>query len=149
MDAGIMVNGGSSSTAATVNGNSGVAVYNAGGSLTLTNFGTITVTGSTGKPAIRLATIGATPNSITNFGTISGNLATGIYQQKGGVITNGSSGASTALISGATFGVQIIGGTETVTNFGTIKATGSLGVGVFSAVGVYLAAGGSVSNGAS
>src|SRR6266536_5967599 len=125
-----MDNGGSASTVATVNGNSGVGVYNAGGSLTLTNFGTITVTGSTGKPAVRLATIGTTPNSITNFGTITGNLATGIYQQKGGVITNGANGTTTALIAGATFGVDITGGSGTVTNFGSIEGTGGFGVGV-------------------
>src|SRR5712691_13437909 len=96
MDAGVMVNGSSGSTAALVNGNSGVAVYNAGGSLTLTNYGTITVTGS-GGPAVKLTTVGTTPNSISNFGTIVANLATGIDLQKGGLVTN----ASTGVISGA------------------------------------------------
>ncbi|MGC2415687.1 MAG: hypothetical protein WA459_23690, partial [Stellaceae bacterium] len=140
LDGGVLVNGGSASTAATIDGDAGVAVYNAGGSLTLTNFGLITVTGSNGRPAVRLDTVGTTANSISNFRTISGNLATGIYQEEGGVITNGSSGAGTALIVGGPFGIDITGGAATVTNFGTIAGTGSAGTGVF------LAAGGTVTN---
>src|SRR5438552_1860183 len=70
LDAGVLINGASGVTGATIDGNGGAGVYNAGGSLTLTNFGTITVTGANGAPAVRLATTGTTANSITNFGRI-------------------------------------------------------------------------------
>src|SRR5712691_3552838 len=127
MDAGVMFNGVSGSTAATVNGNSGVAVYNAGGSLTLTNYGTITVTGSTARPAVKLTTVGLTPNSISNFGTIAANLATGIDLQKGGLVTNAGGGVisgSTAIVVGdlaatVTDAGTIIGSAGTAVAFGT------------------------------
>ena len=123
LDGGGLINGGSSSTAALILGNSGVAVYNAGGSLTLANYGRIIVDGSTGKPAVKLTTTGTTPNSILNYGTIAANLATGVYLQKGGVVSNAAGG----VISGAT-AIQVGSAPATITNAGTI--IGSAGTAV-------------------
>lgn len=60
----------------------------------------------------------------------------------GGKVTNGTSLDVGAVISGQT-GVQISGAAGTVTNFGTIEGQG-VGSGAY---GVYLRAGGSVTNG--
>ncbi len=123
LDGGGLINGGSSSTAALIDGKSGVAVYNAGGSLTLANYGRIIVDGSTGKPAVKLTTTGTTPNSVVNYGTIAANLATGIYLQKGGLVTNAAGG----VISGAT-AIEVGNAAATITNAGTI--IGSAGTAV-------------------
>ena len=61
----------------------------------------------------------------------------------GGRVTNGKSGSPTGLISGQVAGVLIGGAAGTAVNFGTIAGTGD------NSYGVYLAAGGSVTNGQS
>ena len=83
--------------------------------------------------------------TVSSFGTIeaTGSLVDGVYLATGGRVSNGASGAGTALITAAGYGVEINGSSGTVANFGSIEGTGSFGV------GVYLVAGGSVTNGAS
>ncbi|MGC2413234.1 MAG: hypothetical protein WA459_11135, partial [Stellaceae bacterium] len=64
----------------------------------------------------------------------------GVYLGLGGSVTNGQSGSSSGLISGATYGVKFEHA-GTVANFGTITGSNNSGV--------YLRAGGSVTNGQS
>jgi hypothetical protein len=78
--------------------------------------------------------------TIENLGTISGNgnAGTGISLAAGGTVTNGQSGATGALISGYYNGIVVSGAPGTVVNYGSVLAG--------QANGVYLAAGGSVTN---
>ncbi|MGC2412099.1 MAG: hypothetical protein WA459_05315 [Stellaceae bacterium] len=83
--------------------------------------------------------------TVANFGTITAASTggVGVVLYAGGSVTNGGTGVINASISGGSFGVYIRGGIGTVSNFGTItEASGS-------GFGVELAAGGSVTNGAS
>jgi hypothetical protein len=79
------------------------------------------------------------PWSLTNLGTIKSSAfyADSVHLTAGGVLTNGQSDSTTALIAGPGNGVDISGGGGTVTNFGTIETGG---------YGVRLAAGGTVTN---
>ena len=80
-----------------------------------------------------------------NFGTIvslNGGTATGVYLGKGGQITNGSDADTVATIEGS-YGAHINNAVGTVSNFGSIIATGPS-----RAPGVYLS-GGLVTNGSS
>jgi hypothetical protein len=88
--------------------------------------------------------ISGSAGTVTNYGTISGTgtSGSGVHLYAGGTVTNGADGATAALITGADSGVNITGAAGTVTNAGTITATGAYGVGVF------LDLGGSVTNGA-
>ena len=66
--------------------------------------------------------IAGSSGTVTNFGTIQspgGN--SGVYTALGALVTNGASGATTALIDG-NFGVDIarLGGSGTLVNFGTV-----------------------------
>ncbi len=81
--------------------------------------------------------------SITNYGQIStsGHYAHGVYLKNGGAVTNGSTAATGATITGYDQGVQAEGGAATIANFGTISSTSPNGV------GIGLLAGGSVTNG--
>jgi hypothetical protein len=78
--------------------------------------------------------------TITNLGTVKSTAfnADCVHLTAGGVLTNGQSDSTTALIAGQGNGVDISGGSGTVTNFGTIETGG---------YGVRLAAGGTVTNG--
>ncbi|MEJ0019026.1 MAG: Hint domain-containing protein [Acetobacteraceae bacterium] len=75
--------------------------------------------------------------TVTNFGTIIGRSLFGIDLRDGGTVTNGASGAASAYVYGASYGVAIDfvnaaaapNVTGTVTNFGTISG-GATGVGV-------------------
>jgi hypothetical protein len=77
--------------------------------------------------------------TITNLGTVksTGYAADGVHLTAGGVVTNGQSDSTTALIGGPGNGVDISGSSGTVTNFGTIQS---------GSYGVRLAAGGTVTN---
>jgi hypothetical protein len=102
-----------------------------GGAATITNLGTIEQTSS--------------------FAVINGrNLApTAVELFGGGTVTNGQSGLSVGLIDAGWDGVVLSNLPGTVTNFGTIRSTGSLASpSGFSAAGVILEAGGTVFNGA-
>lgn len=73
---------------------------------------------------------------VQNEGTISGS--TGVYVGSG-TVDNGTSTAFAGLISGVVNGVWVGAGTGIVSNFGTIQASGG--------VGVYLEAGGTLVTG--
>jgi hypothetical protein len=83
--------------------------------------------------------------TVANFGTITEARTSGVGVDLffGGSVTNGATGEINASINGGIFGVYIRGGIGTVSNFGTITAASTSGV------GVELAAGGRVVNGAS
>ncbi len=84
--------------------------------------------------------------SIYNYGTTDGGTD-GIRLQQGGSVTNGASGAtSTALISGAAYGVYIKSGGGTVTNYGTVIETGGHPSITGSYSGVLINGAGSVAN---
>jgi hypothetical protein len=78
--------------------------------------------------------------TIDNYGAIIGNGRSGVYLASGGNVTNGASNATSALITGGTYGVVILGAAGTVANDGTIIA---------SKYSVLLESGGSVVNGSS
>jgi hypothetical protein len=80
---------------------------------------------------------------VTNFGSIIGNDNYGVFLKAGGSVTNGAALDQTALVNGLYGAVDIDGAAGTVANFGTLAANnGHLGI------GVYLQAGGSLTNGA-
>ena len=81
---------------------------------------------------------------VTNFGTIlatSKTTGTGVALFGVGTVVNGATNTPMACIGGYYEGVMIRGANASVSNFGKITATSTLGV------AVYLAAGGSVTNG--
>jgi hypothetical protein len=76
-----------------------------------------------------IAVYGASADTVTNFGTISG-LSAGVGLIDGGLVTNGGSTVRTALIESYT-GI-VASGTATVVNFGTIKGSSqALNIGSF------------------
>jgi hypothetical protein len=85
---------------------------------------------------------------VTNLGAITAAGSSGIGVHAGGAarVLNGNAADTTALISGVSAGVQI-GGSGTLTNYGTVQATAAAGVPGFASVGAVLADGGSVVNG--
>jgi hypothetical protein len=96
---------------------------------TITNSGTITAT-STGSEAYGIKSRGST-NTITNSGTITastsgeGNDAFGIYNASstGSAITNSGTITVTSRTGYQAMGIYNSGGTNTITNSGTITAT--------------------------
>src|SRR5205807_2602740 len=89
---------------------------------TVTNFGTIEATRSTGN-GVFLGT--NTPHgTVTNNGTIkaTGTSGSGVELQAGGTVFNGASGSTAALISGAP-GITVLGAAGTVINYGTIASS--------------------------
>lgn len=96
-------------------GLNGVLATNAGTSITITNFGTIQGTGA-GSTGISADTL-----TLTNHGTVSGD--------DNGVFTNGTAAITNyGTITGGSRGLDIA--TANVVNYGTIRATGNLGVGI-------------------
>jgi hypothetical protein len=112
------------------------AIYGAPGfAWTVANLGTIQGTGG-GTP---------TPPGAGDTGAdLDSRPGAGVHLTGGGVVTNGQSGSSTGLIKGGAAGVNIEGASGNVTNFGRIESSDS-----DFAAGVYLQAGGSVTNGES
>ena len=72
------------------------------------------------------------PGTITNSGLLEAPNGYGIFLRSGGTITNGSTAATGARITGGVDGVKLgAHGPGTVDNFGTIASTGTTaGVGV-------------------
>jgi hypothetical protein len=131
---------------------SGVSI---GGSGTVTNGGTISVSG--GGYGVHLAGGGAVTNSgsvtggedgvliegapgqINNTGAISANVDDGAALFDGGTVANGSAGSIEGLAGPVAAGVFIEGGSGNLQNNGVVKGN---------KFGVLLTAGGSVTNGA-
>jgi glycosyltransferase involved in cell wall biosynthesis len=80
--------------------------------------------------------------AVANDGTITATNNIGVYLQPGGQVTNSASGT----IAGGAWGVFIYGADGTVENSGTIRNLGSDSPNPFSEAGVYLRAGGLVTN---
>ncbi len=147
---GTVINGQSGSTvAAAYIGGAGEAidVRNAAGSVA--NYGTIhgvgdgvfledggavtngasgaTSAGITGSNGVNVATASGT---VSNDGTISGVSGDGVFLGAGGNVINGADNptASTALITGSSYGIDVRGNGGTVTNYGTLQSI--LGYGV-------------------
>jgi hypothetical protein len=101
----------------------------------------ITATGYVEGPGIYSPDGATAAYTIINDGRVKG-ASRGIYLSNGGSVTNGSDADTTASITGTKAGLEIAGAAGAVVNFATISgAAGTAGV------GVYLAAGGSLTNG--
>ncbi|HEV8680650.1 MAG TPA: calcium-binding protein [Stellaceae bacterium] len=187
---GVVNNGAPGSTAATVTGTSGNAINIAGGLGTVSNFATVSVSGTSaavsiidggrvtnGSAAVTNALITGNgtgvyfashaPATATNFGKIlaigtlrgtgvaldgggtlfnAGTITTAapasvaavVYVHGSAIVTNGTNGAIKGLIAGPGTGILFRGGTGTVTNYGSILSSTSNGL--------YLNGGGSVTN---
>ena len=144
---GTVVNYGSIESSGT---NSGGVSLQAGGNVTNAAGGLIDGPQFGVNIGVNNGASGLGAGTIANFGTILG--AAGVNLQAGGSVINGGSGNTAALIEGVSQAVQIgfsnlfnggtvVGGVGTVSNLGTILATGSSGG------GVNLQGGGSVING--
>jgi hypothetical protein len=167
LSGGTIINGSAGDRAAAIQGASaGLIVTSAAGAVT--NYGAVRATGTAGvailltegglvvngsaadTAAIIAGTVGVQvrtlAGTIRNFGAIHGGaIAAGgalgaIYLSGGGVVTNGATIDTTAVIDGY---VAVSAGliAATVTNFGRIGDAGSL-------IGVELQAGGAITNGA-
>ena len=124
-----------SGTGAFISGNFGIKVL--GGAATVTNQGSIVGKTNSG---VYLGDGGQVTNSTTghiggavnavvglnvaigvlNQGSIAGTAKAGIYLNAGGTVTNSG---TAALISGAKYGIEIVGGAATVIDQGTISGT--------------------------
>ncbi len=141
---GTVINGQSGSTvAAAYIGGAGEAIdiTNAAGSVA--NYGTIhgagdgvflehggavtngasgaTSAGITGSNGVNVANASGT---VSNDGTISGVSGDGVFLGAGGNVINGADNptASTALITGSSYGIDVRGNGGTVTNYGTLQS---------------------------
>ena len=105
-------------------------IQNFGGAVTLSNAGHVTASGTAGI-AINVYSYGASTNtSITNSGTISavgGDAALGV--KMAGNLTNLTGG----VVEGASRAILPFG--ATITNSGSIQATGTAGIGIYSFAG--------------
>jgi hypothetical protein len=121
-------------------GTSGAGIDIAGNGLITNGAGTPTTWLIEGASGIVVDNNG----TVVNDGTILGTAGSGIYIQNGGSVANGSAAETGRGILGVTVGVDINGGSGaagTVTNYGSIGATGA------ASTGVADRAGGSVLNG--
>ena len=116
---GSLTNGSVTDTVASISGLNAGVVFGAHAPGTLANFGTILCTDTT-------------------IGTAS---FAGVFAGSDAVVINGAANSTVALIAGYYAGVQIHGTAANVTNFGEVTASGTGGI------GVYLSAGGTVTNG--
>ena len=153
---GTVINGQSGSTvAAAYIGGAGEAIdiTNAAGSVV--NYGTIhgagdgvfledggavtngasgaTSAGITGSSGVNVATASGT---VSNDGTISGVSGDGVFLGAGGNVVNGAGNptASTALITGSSYGIDVRGNGGTITNYGTLQGTISYGARLYGGV---------------
>ncbi|MGI8840253.1 MAG: beta strand repeat-containing protein [Caulobacteraceae bacterium] len=163
---GRIVNGAATDTVATIEGDFGVLGRNA--AVSVANFGTVqsyagveatvylqgygsTVTNGAagdksalivGASGVSIGAAGASVDTVTNYATITGQSSTGVRLQGAGTVTNGGGADRSALIEGATTGVQAFG-VATVRNFGTVTGAGY----GYSGYGVHMLAGGTLANG--
>ncbi len=160
--AGRVTNGATNATGAVISGSHfGVEIQNSAG--TVVNFGSITSSADTGiwlhAGTITNGPSGAThalisgpfdgvfvavgKGTVNNYGTVvGGNSNDGVCLYAGGFVANGRKGATTALISGYAWGVEVQNSAGTVLNFGTVESTGTSGF----TSGVFLKAGGTVTD---
>jgi len=111
----------SGTIAATAAGGIGVHLYGTSG--VVTNAGVI----AAGGYGVRFDSAG----TVTNLGAITGTTGLGVFIGRGGSVANGNAGATGKSITGASFGVEFfIYGSDTLSNFGTIAATATSGIGV-------------------
>jgi hypothetical protein len=117
---------------------------------TITNGSTIAtsakITG--GVDGVKIGIHGS--GTVSNFGTIASTSTAqgvGVLALANADVVNGSTADTSALISGYFDGVQINGTGATVSNFGTILATGTSTIVGSSSFGVYLTKGGAITNG--
>jgi hypothetical protein len=136
-DGGGVTNGSNTDTAATIYGRTnGVDIYGASGAVI--NYGTIkTWTGA--ESYYYTFDSGTDGKFVVNSGENAVDL------KSGGQVINGSSDDTTALLY-SRYGVSISGGLGTVSNFGTIKSTGTAYLN-YAMTGISLYDGGSVTNG--
>jgi hypothetical protein len=79
--------------------------------------------------------------TLKNDGKIVGKSGDGVYIGGAGIVDNGSSGERGRSISGVSAGIEISGGTGTISNYGSISASGTAGD------GAWLRLGGTLTNG--
>jgi hypothetical protein len=139
----------------TVIGGAGVGVYRGGPGAYLLEGGTIDNSGeivggaggatSPGGASSASGVIMARHGTLTNIGTVAGGagaLGAGVILLSGGVVANGDTGHTDALVTGYD-GVQFGGaGTGSLSNAGTIEGTGAAG-----GYGLELGVGDSANNG--
>jgi len=147
---GTLVNGSVTTPSTTIEGYTGVQVSGAAG--LITNFGQIEALGSSGQAGIALAVGGTISNgatnaqkalisgqygvvfgaagALTNFGAVEGTAADGAQFTQGGNVANGAATDTTALIEGATAGIDFLAKAGTVTNFGTVVTSSTAGAAV-------------------
>ncbi len=151
LGSGTVINGAGGATAASISGYNGVAIgtNSLSPSGTVTNLGTITgvgydgvafgaggtVTNGAGNASALISGVfyGVNINGsggVTNDGRIVGTMVGGVGILGNGTVTNGASGATAASITGGDYGVSIAFASATVTNYGTIAATGASGIGI-------------------
>jgi len=126
----------------TITGVASDAVYLGSGTVQNGESGDVTAL-INGGPADNGVWIGAGGGTVANFGTITGGGASGVYLQGGGVLTNGASSDTTALVSGAVQGV-LLRQSGAVFNDGTILANGSNTL--QKVIGAFLVDGGTIEN---
>ncbi|MFZ3235433.1 MAG: hypothetical protein WA184_08705, partial [Stellaceae bacterium] len=132
---GSVSNGAAGAASASITG-PGTAIYINNAAGTVTNFGRVATTST----AVGTGVVFEDGGSLTNFGTVQNTFTTdsGVYFHGAGSVTNGKTGTSVGLISGAGNGVAVRGGAGTVTNSATIEGGNKNGV--------YLTGGGNVTN---
>ncbi|HXV01269.1 MAG TPA: hypothetical protein VG166_12305 [Caulobacteraceae bacterium] len=83
------------------------------------------------------------PGTLRNFGTVGGIGASGIgvELESGGVVVNGAAGDHAATLIGAEFGLLVVNAAGTLSNYGTVRATGT------SSIGAAFTEGGTITNG--
>ena len=116
------------------------------------NSGMITAAGSNSY-GIEIFSSTLSGTTVTNLGTViatgTGSRGVNTFSSNGpNVITNGRVGGAGALISGGAFGVVADGAEHVITNFGTIRATQSTGVGLLANIDETITNGGSASTAA-
>lgn len=78
----------------------------------------------------RLGVVAELAATVHNYGTVVGLTGdgVGVYLGAGGLVTNGSTSDTVASIVAYALGVAVTGAAGTISNFGTVRATGTAGV---------------------